>query len=376
MTVARVNINPDVLMWAIEYSQRGLEAFSERYPKLTKWLEKSERPTVKQLEDIAKFAYVPFGYLMLSEKPDIPIRKISDFRTRKNQGFMESDEYSAALRNTIKIIRSRQEWLIDYKKDKDYAPVEFIGSVNKNMPDDDIVNHINKVLEIPEDWRNTIGNKVSTLRFFVDVLESKGVVIFINGVVGNDTHRTLKVNEFRGFALVDKMAPVIFINGADAMAARVFTLFHEAVHLFLGQDGLDDCTEPFCNRIAAKLLVPEDLFHKEWQKCAHDFEQLEKFFKVSQLVLFRAALTYNKINKREYARLVRLYESKYNSVSNASGGGDFYNIAPYRAGRGFCRYIDEAIHTGDLTYTEAYSLLGIRGKAFAEVMKRAKEVSS
>ena len=205
MTVARVNINPDVLMWAIEYSQRGLEAFSEKFPKLTKWLEKSERPTVKQLEDMAKFAYVPFGYLMLSEKPDIPIRKISDFRTLQNQGFIASDEYSAALRDTINIVRSRQEWLIDYKKDKDYAPVAFIGSIDRNMSDDDIVNHINKVLEIPTNWRTKISSRANALRFFVDILESKGIVIFINGVVGNDTHRPLSVSEFRGFALADKI---------------------------------------------------------------------------------------------------------------------------------------------------------------------------
>lgn len=373
MTVARVNINPDVLMWAIEYSQRGLEAFSEKFPKLTKWLEKSERPTVKQLEDMAKFAYVPFGYLMLSEKPDIPIRKISDFRTLQNQGFIASDEYSAALRDTINIVRSRQEWLIDYKKDKDYAPVAFIGSIDRNMSDDDIVNHINKVLEIPTNWRTKISSRANALRFFVDILESKGIVIFINGVVGNDTHRPLSVSEFRGFALADKMAPVIFINGADAIAARIFTLFHEVVHLFLGQDGLDDRTEPFCNRIAAKLLVPEDLFDKGWQKYAHDFEQLEKFFKVSQLVLFRAALTYNKIDEKEYARLVKLYESTHKRISMTGSGGDFYNVAPYRVGRGFCRYVNEAINSGSLTYTEAYNLLGVKGKTFAEVMKRAKE---
>ena len=373
MTVARVNVNPDVLMWAIDYSQKGVEAFSSKFPKLTKWLEKSEHPTVRQLEELAKFAYVPFGYLMLSERPDIPVRKISDFRTLQNQGFSTNEEYSAALRDTVNIIRNRQDWLSEYKKENDYVPVTFVGSIDRNMQDDEIVGHINKVLEIPKDWRTKISKKENALRFFVDILESKGITVFVNGVVGNDTHRPLNVKEFRGFALVDKYAPVIFINGADAMAARIFTLFHEVVHIFLGQDGLDDRTEPFCNRIAAKLLVPEKMFKQEWQKQAHDFEALEKFFKVSQLVLFRAALTYGKISEKEYARLVGLYESQYNKHPDKAGGGDYYNVAPYRAGRGFCRYVDEAIHTGDLSYTEAYRLLGARGKTFAEIMERAKE---
>ena len=373
MTVARVNVNPDVLMWAIDYSQRGLEAFSRKFPKLTKWLEKSEHPTVSQLEELAKFAYVPFGYLMLSERPDIPMKKISDFRTTQNHGFSTSEEYSVSLRDTVNIIRNRQDWLSEYKKDNDYAPVTFIGSINRSMQDDEIIKHINEVLEIPEDWRIQISKKENALRFFVDILESKGITVFINGIVGNNTRRPLDVKEFRGFALVDKFAPVIFINGADAVAARIFTLFHELVHIFLGQDGLDDRTEPFCNRIAAKLLVPEVMFHQEWQKHAHDFEVLEKFFKVSQLVLFRAALTYNKISEKEYARLVILYERKYNQDAKAGSGGDFYKAAVYRVGRSFSRYVDEAIHTGSLSYTDAYNLLGVRGNTFAKVMELAKE---
>ena len=373
MTVARVNVNPDVLMWAIDYSQKGLEAFSLKFPKLTKWLEQSEMPTVRQLEEMAKFAYVPFGYLMLSERPEIPIRKITDFRTSQNHGFSASEEYSAALRDTVKNIRDRQDWLSEYKKDNGYAPVAFIGSINRNMQDDEIVKHINEKLEIPKDWRSQISKKENALRFFVDIVESKGITVFINGVVGNDTHRPLDVEEFRGFALVDKFAPVIFINGADAVAARIFTLFHEVVHIFLGQDGLDDRTEPFCNRIAAKLLVPEATFNQEWKKHADDYEALEKFFKVSQLVLFRMALTYNKISEEEYARLVGLYESKYKKADNGSSGGDYYNVAPYRAGRGFCHYVDEAIHAGALSYTEAYRLLGAKGKTFAEIIERAKE---
>lgn len=368
MAAVRVNVNPEVLMWAVDYSQKGMEAFEKKFTMFPRWLDQSEQPTVKQLEDMARFAYVPFGYLMLSKKPDIKIRKIEDFRTSHNCGFHTSGEYSAELRDTIIDIRRRQEWLREYKEEQEYAPIPFIGSIHTDLIDEAVVEKICKELRLPVDWRDRIDSKQAAFHYFLDIIESKGVVVFVNGIVGNNTHRKLRVEEFRGFALSDKLAPVIFINGSDAPAARLFTLLHELVHLFLGQDGLDDHTEPFCNRISAKILVPPALFHEQWHKNPEDFDALEKFFKVSQLVLYRMALSLEKINDEEYARWIALYNKKHQGKKK-SAGGNFYNVVPYRAGRSFCRYVREALHEGRMSYREAYQLLGVRGSTFENVMK-------
>jgi Zn-dependent peptidase ImmA (M78 family) len=89
----------------------------------------------------------------------------------------------------------------------------------------------------------------------------------INGVVGNNTHRKLDVEEFRGFALTDRYGPLIFVNGADAKSAQMFTLAHELAHVWLGPEGEgisgfegifpgDSRIEKFCDRAAAEFLVP------------------------------------------------------------------------------------------------------------------------
>ena len=41
-------------------------------------------------------------------------------------------------------------------------------------------------------------------------IEHLSVMTVINGVVGNNTHRRLRVEEFSGFALTDPYAPLIF----------------------------------------------------------------------------------------------------------------------------------------------------------------------
>ena len=43
--------------------------------------------------------------------------------------------------------------------------------------------------------------------------EQSGIMIMRSGVVGNNTHRPLDVEEFRGFSVSDHVAPLIFING-------------------------------------------------------------------------------------------------------------------------------------------------------------------
>ena len=159
----------------------------------------------------------------------------------------------------------------------------------------------------------------------------------INGVVGNNAHRRLSVEEFRGFALADPHAPLIFVNGADARSVQMFTLAHELAHIWLGTEGLSGFeplfpggtdVEDWCNRAAAELLAPEQELRAHWMKArraASPFEALARTLKVSPVVAARRALDLEIIGRNGFVDFYAGYVSRERRLGTEPGAGEFYN---------------------------------------------------
>jgi Zn-dependent peptidase ImmA (M78 family) len=241
-----------------------------------------------------------------------------------------------------------------------------------------IVNDIRRILAISEGDYSADQDKY--LRLLIKKIEQAGILVMKQATIRN--HRHLSVSEFRGFAISDPVAPLIFINFADVSCARLFTLIHELAHIWLGQSGISDAhpdtdkaIEIKCNAIAAQFLVPEDQFLSSWQNERSWMEnilQLRRQFRTSRWVIARRAESLGKITLPQYREYTAELRAEYvERDKNRKDGGDFYITKKSQISKPFSKAIVSEALSGKLLLREAGQLLDMRPP---HVMKYAQEL--
>ena len=364
--LVRVAVKPSVLRWARERSGKDMEAFVRQFPKYREWEAGEVEPTYRQLKRFAKTTYTPFG-VIVSGSPMADDLPIADFRTVGGRQVLKPSPH---LLDTVYLCQSRQDWYHEYALAEEHDPVELVGSATLEDSPVQVARDISSTLDFRVEDRRDVGNWSLAVRRFANRAEDQGVLVMISGVVGNDTSRKLDSGEFRGFALSDDLAPLVFVNGADAKAAQMFTLAHELAHIWLGNTGLSNVslatkanhqTEKWCNQVAAELLVPLDTLreqHRQDEELKGMLRRLAAYFKVSSLVVLRRLLDAGYLSHQEFQVAYDTELQKLSAVKRRSGG-NFYLTQTARVGRRFASDLVADTLRGRTRYTEAFHLLAI-----------------
>ncbi|HUN33097.1 MAG TPA: ImmA/IrrE family metallo-endopeptidase [Trebonia sp.] len=365
---ARIEVSPELLAWARQRSGLPFDDLAQRFPKLAAWERGEQAPTFKQLESYAQATHTAIGFFFLPAPPEDRI-PIPDYRTMRDAGVTRP---SADLLDTIYQCEQRQDWYRDYAVLNREGPVDVVGSLTTSMSPVEAASVMRTALRFDIDHRGSTW--ADAFSILTEHAEELGVLVMVNGVVGNNTHRKLNPREFRGFALADQMAPLAFINGADTKAAQIFTLVHELAHLWLGGTALDDGdpaattgadVERWCSQVAAEVLVPLPSLLAELgpgEPTTATFERLARRFKVSTLVIVRRIYDaggldlagYRAAYDAEWQRIMALVSGR------GSTGGNFFNVQPTRAGKRFTRAVVTSALEGQTLYRDALQLLGIK----------------
>lgn len=369
----RVLVSRDVLRWAVERARLAPAQIAKKLPNIREWEEGTSQPTLHQLENLARVTRTPLGYLFLDSPPEERL-PIPYFRTIANAPAWHP---SPELLETVHIMQRRQEWMREYLLEQGSEPLPFIRSAQPKDASHLIARRLHEVVCLAEDWAVSCATWEQALGVFRDAIEGAGILVVGNGVVENNTHRKLDPQEFRGFVLVDEIAPLVFLNTVDAKAAQMFTLAHELAHLIFGSSAAfdlrsmepaDELTEQACNKVAAEFLVPEERMRQAWSSLKglpEPFQALARRFKVSALVTARRALDLGLVSRQEFFDFYDEYlrDERRRSASRADGG-DFYKNQNLRVGRLFASAVTRAVGEGKLLYSEAYRLTGLHGAAF------------
>jgi len=363
MTTA--NINTDMLTWARERSGISVPDFARRCgiseERLREWESGERKLTFNQAMRFAEKAHVPFGYLFLAKPPE-EVLPIPDLRTLEGQGVQRP---SAELLDLVQLMMQRQEWYREYLQQHFAEANPYVGRASYSDSVESIVEDIRACLGVEP--HPTRGKWDDYYRDLVQRIESLGILVMRQGNLGHHS-RPLNVDEFRGFAIVDEYAPIIFVNHSDALGARLFTLIHELCHIWIGQSGISDGNtnthrqeEVLCNAVAAEFLVPAQEFRALWQHDSESWEDnlppLEAHFHVSTWALARRALTLNFISQQEYGRYI--FEQKMrHEQRKGSGGPTYYQTKKAQISRQFSQAVVGEALSGQLLLREAGELLG------------------
>lgn len=369
-----INVNNEILSWAILRAGYTLPEFEYEMPLISKWLSGEKKPTIKQVETFARKIHLPFGYLFLDEPP-IEETTIPFFRTLSKLG----DTVSLNVKDSISELQNRQNWYMQYLKENGYSPLDFVGKYSPKSNIKTLAFHIRRELGLAENWASACHSWAEALSLLIAKIEDIGINISLNGVVGNNTHRPIEVEECRGYVLVDEYAPFIFVNNQDSKSAQMFTIAHELAHIWIGKSaGFDlrqlqaanDSSEQFCDKVAAEFLVSESLL-KDYAINGMHIEKAAKYFKVSPIVIARRALDMGLLTRDEFFQFYDEYITRdFLKEKKISSGGNFYATAKLRIGAKFAQSINIAVKTGQLLYRDAYQLTGLRGDTFEKFLAK------
>lgn len=370
-----VTLQPSVLKWVRERSGLDVDTLAMKM-KITSdtvinW-EKTGKISLSRAKKLSSFCRTPLGYIFLAEPlPDI--LPIPDFRTVGDEPVKRP---SPELLDTVHSMQRRQAWMRDFLIEEGVDKLSFVSSAAMSDKPEKVAALMRETIGIKEDWARNQPSWVEALRHLREKIESAGILIFINGIVGNNTHRKLDTDEFRGFVLCDEYAPLIFINGSDARSAQMFTIAHELAHIWLGKDGVSNFDalmptsqkiEQLCNTIAAEFLIPHEELTKHWEEARRNSEPyhvLARVFKVSPIVAARRCLDIELIRKESFFEFYHEYIKDERRKQKTTSGGDFWKTQNVRIGHRFGSAVIIAASEGRILYQEAYRLTDLKGITF------------
>lgn len=369
MAAPRIDVSPDVLVWARETMGLTRDAAARRLGMSDLDLhyleEGADSPRVTDLRKMAKVYDRPFLVFFLPSPPDLE-DSLPDFRTTPRQG---ERAWSPELHAAYRRVTNQREAAIELAElnDDEQPPTVDVSLAVTDDPEEG-GSHLRTWLKAPEAFEEAEDSR-EIYNEWVSLVEDRGVIVAqVTGIA---------VDEMRGFSIAERPFPAIAINNKDAYAARSFTLLHELVHIALHNGGLCDLVDPpqaiasdververFCNEVAAAALAPLEMVLREplvidaprdhrWQY--GELQQLARPYGISAETMLLRLVTLGRVSRDYYwEHRHALFQYTLADFKTKSGGGDYYRNTLRALGRRYIStvwkaYQREDINAADLT---------------------------
>ncbi len=375
-------INRHVLAWARKESgwlpeqiALGLHVKPER---VAAWEHGDRKPTMRQVENLARFLHRPLSIFFLPSPPELPPLAAEYRRLPGVRVGAESPQLRLALRQML----NRREYALNLYEELG-APVPTFDAAAHLSESSAIVGaRLRALLRIAIEDQSAWGNEWQAWRTWRAAVESAGVLVF--------QFNKVALEEARGLTLLDTPLPVAGINSKERVPeAKAFTLLHEVVHLMLaaGHEELPALEEKrngeqwaeverFAESAASHALVPEGVLRVAVDAMSDNtgawsvqaVRRLARRFWITPLATATRLresgfMTWNRYNEW------RAEWNQYVATLPVRGGGFATQAekAINRHGRPFVRLVLEAMSANRITSIDAARYLELKFQHFDQL---------
>ncbi len=388
MAKSNAYINPEMLIWARNTVKLSVDLAAQKIgvkmDRLESWERGEAFPTVKQLYKIANVYKRPFA-LFYFPVPPKHFKPLKDFRKFHHQYTLtENEEY--ILQKELLLFQQKRQIALDLYEQLDTdLPVgqagapqfKLKGTVNQSP--EKLAQKIIEYLGVNHNEVADIKPGYDALNYWKRLLESKGILVFQTSGV--------PLHIMRGACVAKDILPVIIINSTDTQNGRIFSLFHELIHIVLREDGISnfrysdrklyDQVEVHCNQTAAEVLVPAHILleslvirshnSRDAQWTADELNKLSQRFCVSREVILRRLLTLGRTTNAFYQD----YRDKQDyDPKKAFSGGDYYRNKIAKNGGLFLNLVLQGYYQEKLTASSFWDYTQIKVSNLAKLEER------
>lgn len=327
MATETMPITPAVVKWARERAGFTLEAAKQDFRKIAAWEAGDAAPSYAQLEKLADTFKIPVAVFFFPTPPDLPPVE-ETFRTL---GPEQIEQIPPRVRLLLRKARSFQIGLEELYQGRNAAPRLITRDLVFKPTDkvDDIARTVREYLDVTPEAQFAWADADTALKNWRRAFFEVGIYVF------KDQFRS---EGFSGFCLYHDEFPIIYVNNTTTKTRQIFTLFHELAHLLFHTSGVDTPNDNYidalpqddrrieviCNRLAARLLVPENVFEQAFAGRAPTeatASEIARLFSVSRESIYRKFLDRDLITSVDYDAAV----ARWNQQKKGAPGGNPYN---------------------------------------------------
>jgi len=375
-------VNPPLLVWAREESGYEPEwvakKLSVKPERLLAWEQGECKPTVRQARYLAKLYQRPFGVFFFPQPPVLPPLAGEYRRLPGVEPGVESPELRLALR----VMSQRREITMGLLEELGAAITEFRTTAHLSEGAPEVGVRLRALLGVTVQEQLGWSSEWEAWRQWRGAVEAAGVLVF--------QFPKVPLSQVRGVSLLKFPLPVIGLNSKeDAPGARIFTLFHELVHIALaaGQDEQSAIKETrsdtawskverFAEEAASAALIPGEVF-RTFVGCmsvARDawdvalVRTLAAKFRVTPLAMATRLRSAGTLTWRGYERWKSAWGEYVAALAPRSGGfASPVDKTLGRSGRPFAQVVIEALDSNRITAVQASRYLDLRFHHFEKL---------